>query len=321
MDCITLVAEDGADLDVLVWEPAGAPRGIVQIVPGMCEYAARYDGFAEALVEHGWFVIAAEHRGQGPRAAAEGRLGQLPDRGYHQLLDDMSTAYDHLRAELPGVPWVLVGHSMGSFLARTMAARRGREMAALVLLGTGGSLGPAGGAGAAVADVETVLLGEDHPSALMNRLAFGPFNAAFMPARTEFDWLSRDTRAVDDYVADPLCGYVCSTGFYRELLRVMRVANSVEVMRAIPPRLPVGIFSGAADPVGGAGRGVRQVARRMRANGVRSVDLVLYPGARHEILHEVNRRQVESEIIAWIDSAVQSAVQGARATDAGAGAS
>lgn len=307
MDCITLEAEDGADLDVLTWAPQGSPRGIVQIVAGMCEYAARYDAFAGALAERGWLVIAAEHRGEGPRAAAEGVLGQLPDRGYHQLLDDMSTAYDHFRAERPGLPWVLIGHSMGSFLARILAAQRGREMAALVLLGTGGSLGPAGLAGAAVADAQTVMLGEDHPSGLMNQLTFGPFNAAFMPARTEFDWISRDVKVVDEYVADPLCGYLCSTGFYRELLRLIKAANSIEVMRGTPPRLPVGIFSGAKDPVGGAGRGVRQVAHRMRANGVRSVDLVLYPGARHEILNEVNARQVRADVISWVDSAVSDA--------------
>lgn len=305
MDCITLEAEDGADLDVLTWAPQGTARGIAQIVPGMCEYAARYDAFAVELAERGWFVIAAEHRGEGPRAAAAGELGQLPDRGYHQLLDDMSSAHDHFAADLPGLPWVLIGHSMGSFLARTMAAQRGREMAALVVLGTGGPLGPAGSVGTLVADAQTLMLGEDHPSRLMNRLAFGPFNAAFMPARTEFDWISRDTRVVDDYVADPLCGKVCSTDFYRELLRLMRAANSVDVMRATPPGLPVGLFSGGKDPVGGAGRGVRQVAHRLRANGVRSVDLVLYPGARHEILNEVNRRQVSADILDWIDDAVQ----------------
>ncbi len=305
MDTITLTADDGAEVDVLVWRPSGEPRGLVQIAHGMAEYAARYDELGRRLAEEGWLVVANDHRGHGPRAAALRQLGQFPDRGYHQLLDDMSSAHDHFAADLPGLPWVLIGHSMGSFLARTMAAQRGREMAALVVLGTGGPLGPAGSVGTLVADAQTLMLGEDHPSRLMNRLAFAPFNAAFMPARTEFDWISRDTRVVDDYVADPLCGKVCSTGFYRELLRLMRAANSVDVMRATPPGLPVGLFSGGKDPVGGAGRGVRQVAHRLRANGVRSVDLVLYPGARHEILNEVNRRQVSADILDWIDDAVQ----------------
>ncbi|MCI1746673.1 MAG: alpha/beta hydrolase [Acidipropionibacterium sp.] len=301
MDCITLTADDGAEVDVLVWEPESEPRGIVQIDAGMCEYAARYDEFARGLADDGWLVISGENRGEGPRALARGELGQLPDRGYHQLLDDMSMVIDHFRAERPDLPWILIGHSMGSFLARMMAARRGREMAALVLIGTGGSLGPAGPVGLGIAEAQIALAGEDRRSRLMNTLAFGSFNAAFRPARTDFDWLSRDREMVDAYVADPLCGYVCSAGFYRELLKLMRAANSVDVMGAVPPQLPVGLFSGAADPVGGAGRGVRGVAANLRAAGVRHVDVVLYPQGRHEILNEINRAQVHREIRQWID--------------------
>ena len=308
MDCITLVADDGADLDVLVWEPPAEPRGVVQIVVGMCEYAARYDEFARRLAADGWLVVAGENRGEGPRALVAGQLGQLPDRGFHQLLDDMSTVIDHFRTGPHPLPWVLVGHSMGSFLARMMAARRGREIAALVLVGTGGSLGPVESVGIGIAEVEVALGGEDRPSRLMNRLTFGTFNAGFRPARTRFDWLSRDHAMVDRYLADPLCNYICSAGFYRELLILMRSANSVDVLRATPPQLPVGLFSGAADPVGSAGRGVHQVARRLRASGVRRVDVVLYPQGRHEILNDINRGQVHDEICRWIDETVGVAV-------------
>lgn len=313
MDCITLTADDGAEVDVLTWEPDSEPRGIVQIVAGMCEYAARYDEFARGLADDGWLVISGENRGEGPRALARGELGQLPDRGYHQLLDDMSMVIDHFRAARPNLPWVLFGHSMGSFLARMMAARRGREIAALVLSGTGGALGPAGPVGLGIAEAQIALVGEDRRSRLMNTLAFGSFNAAFRPARTSFDWLSRDREMVDAYVADPLCGYICSAGFYRELLKLMRAANSVDVMRAVPPQLPVGLFSGAEDPVGGAGRGVRRVATGLRASGVRHVDIVLYPGARHEILNESNRTQVHREIRQWIDEMVPGAGESAPA--------
>lgn len=277
----------------------------MQIAAGMCEYAARYDEFARGLASDGWLVIAGEHRGEGPRALTRGELGEIPDRGYHQLLDDMSMVIDHFRAERPSLDWILIGHSMGSFLARIMAARRGREMAALVLIGTGGSLGPAGPVGLGISEAQIALTGEDRRSRLMNTLAFGSFNAAFRPARTDFDWLSRDREMVDAYVADPLCGYICSAGFYRELLKLITAANTVEVMRAVPPQLPVGLFSGAADPVGGAGRGVRRVAADLRDSGVRHVDAVVYPGARHEILNETNRSQIQAEIRQWIDRIAQ----------------
>lgn len=300
MDSITVEAEDGQDVDVLVWRPGREPRGLVQIIAGMCEYAARYDDLATLLAARGWTVIAVEQRGEGPRAAALGQLGRLPERGYQQLLDDIVQVAGRARDQHPGLPWVVLGHSMGSFLARVLAARRGDRMAGLALLGTGGPLGPAGRAGIALARAQTVALGPDHPSPLMNSLAFGPFNSAFRPARTDFDWLSRDRRQVDAYVADPLCGYVCSSRFYLELLRLMDAANSLDAMRATPIGLPVGLFSGAEDPVGGAGRGVRRVARGLRDAGVREVGLTLYPGARHELLHEVNRRQVQADVVEWV---------------------
>lgn len=311
MDCITLTADDGAQIDVVVWQPGAGPdgagvqpRGIVQLVVGMHDYAARYDQFARVLAADGWLVIAGENRGGGPRALVSGELGQMPDRGYHQLLDDMSMVIDHFRTGRLNLPWVLVGHSMGSFLARMMAARRGRELAALVLIGTGWSLDPMTSLGIGVAEAQIALSGEDRRSRLMNTLIFGSFNAAFRPTRTDFDWLTRDRKMVDAYIADPLCNCVCSADFYRELLTLLRSANSVDVMRATPPQLPVGLFSGEADPVGAAGRGVRQVASRLRADGVRDVSVVLYPGARHEILNEINRTRVHDEIRQWIDEKV-----------------
>lgn len=306
MDTITLTADDGADLDVLQWTPTGTVRGIVQIVPGITEYAARYDEFASKLAADGWFVVSSDHRGHGPRALANGDLGRLPDRGYHQLLDDLSLVADDARSRYPGLPWVVVGHSMGSFLVRILAAQRGRDMAALVVIGTGGPLGALTQVGITLATAQVVLLGEDSRSPLLDTLTFGSYNQGFHPARTKWDWLSRDRRQVDAYIADPLCGFVCSAGYYRELIRMSAAANSVDVMRATPPRLPVGLFSGALDPVGGAGRGVRHVARNLAAHGVKHVDLRLFGKDRHEILNEQDRPRVQAEIIDWIDRAVES---------------
>lgn len=302
MDTITLTADDGAEVDVLVWRPSGEPRGLVQIAHGMAEYAARYDRLGRRLAEEGWLVVANDHRGHGPRAAALRQLGQFPDRGYHQLLDDLSLVADHFRAELGDRPWFLVGHSMGSFLVRVLAGQRGRELAGLVVIGTGASAGVLGGVGTAIAHAQVLLAGEDSSSPLLNNLAFGSFNRAFRPARTDFDWLSRDREEVDRYVDDPLCGYVCTAGFYRELFRLSEVANSIDVMRATPPQLPVALFSGSLDPVGGSGRGVRRVAQQLRSHGVRRVDLTLYPDARHEILNETNRDEVVADIVDWIDT-------------------
>lgn len=301
MDTITITADDGTDLDVLVWRPEGEPRGLVQVAHGMASYAATYDEFATRLADDGWLVVANDHRGHGPRAAALGQLGTTPDRGFHQLIDDLSAVADHFLPEVDGRPWVVLGHSMGSFLVRVLAARRGREMSCLVAVGTGSSLGPLAPIASALSRGQVLLAGEDSMSPLLNELSFGSFNRAFQPTRTDFDWLSRDTRVVDGFVADPLCGFVCTAAFYRELVGLIELANSVDVLRATPPALPVLLVSGAKDPVGDSGRGVRRVARRLRDEGVREVDVMLYPGARHEILSEANRRHVHADVIGWID--------------------
>ena len=201
MDTITITADDGADIDVLVWRPQGGGvrpiKGLVQLCHGMAEYAARYDEVARFLADDGWLVVANDHRGHGPRAAAMRELGTTPDRGYHQLLDDLSAVADHFLAEVEGKPWFLVGHSMGSFLARVLAARRGREMAGLVAIGTGSSLGPLSTVATGLAQTQVLMLGEDSRSPLLDTLSFGSFNRAFYPARTEYDWLSRDVHVVD----------------------------------------------------------------------------------------------------------------------------
>ncbi|MSS46695.1 lysophospholipase [Cutibacterium sp. WCA-380-WT-3A] len=304
MDTITITADDGADVDILVWRPrevSGRPtKGLVQLCHGMAEYAARYDEVAGLLADDGWLVIANDHRGHGPRAAAMGELGSTPDRGYHQLLDDLSAVADHFLME--GKPWFLVGHSMGSFLARVLAARRGREMTGLVAIGTGSSLGPLSTIATGLAQAQILMMGEDSRSPLLDTLSFGSFNRAFQPARTDYDWLSRDVHIIDDYVKDPLCGFVCTAAFYRELVRLIELANSTEVLRATPPTLPVLLMSGAKDPVGDSGRGVRRVARQLRDSGSREVDVILYPGGRHEVLNEVNRRRVHAHLREWINT-------------------
>lgn len=306
MDTITITADDGADIDVLVWRPQGGGvrpiKGLVQLCHGMVEYAARYDEVARFLADDGWLVVANDHRGHGPRAAAMRELGTTPDRGYHQLLDDLSAVADHFLAEVEGKPWFLVGHSMGSFLARVLAARRGREMAGLVAIGTGSSLGPLSTVATGLAQTQVLMLGEDSRSPLLDTLSFGSFNRAFYPARTDYDWLSRDVHVVDAYVDDPLCGFVCTAAFYRELVRLIQLANSTEVFRATPPALPVLLMSGAKDPVGDSGRGVRRVAHQLRDSGSREVDVILYPGGRHEVLNEVNRRHVHAHLWEWINT-------------------
>ncbi|MCZ0858704.1 alpha/beta fold hydrolase [Actinomyces israelii] len=330
-----MTADDGARLAVRTWLPDGAarlrtdagarggagagsppaepadpprgepPRAIIQVVHGMTEHSARYERLATAAVAAGYGVVADDHRGHG-LTAPPGGLGHVADRGgWGRVLADISAVLDAVRASWPGAPVVLLGHSWGSFLVRLLAARRGRDLAGLIVMGTGGDPGAAGRLGGALGALLCRLRGPATPGRLLHALAFGGFsgfNRPFAPARTEVDWLSRDEAEVDAYVADPLCGFVCSNAFFRDLAAGPGVAARAAVYRATPRDLPVLVASGDRDPVGAAGRGPRQVADAYRRAGVHDVVLRLYPGARHEVLNETNREEVTRDLLDWISA-------------------
>ena len=194
-----------------------------------------------------------------------------------------------------------MGHSWGSFLARDLAARRGGELAGLILLGTGSGTGALTRPATAVCTGESRLRGPRHPSRILNAIAFGPYQRHFAPNRTEADWISRDTKEVDRYVADPWCGFVCSSSFFHDLVAGQGAVNTPSHAESVPAGLPMLLASGDRDPVGAMGRGVQRAATLYRRAGVREVAVILYPGGRHELLNETNRDQVTGDILTWID--------------------
>ena len=280
---------------------AARPRGIIVIAHGMAEHASRYARFAASAVEEGYAVLAGDHRGHGA-TAAPGGFGFVAEKGgWERVVADMGTVLDAARRAWPDVPVFLMGHSWGSFLARDLAARRGGELAGLILLGTGSGTGALTRPAAAVCAGESRLRGPRHPSRLLNALAFGPYQRHFAPNRTEADWISRDPNEVDRYVADPWCGFVCSASFFHDLVAGQGVVNTASHAAAVPAELPMLLASGDRDPVGAMGRGVQRAATLYRRAGVREVSVILYPGGRHELLNETNRDQVTGDILTWID--------------------
>ena len=304
----TVRAADGTPLHVNRWLPEGTPRAVVQVAHGMAEHSDRYERFAEALTGAGFAVYAADHRGHKGTAGTHDAEGYWADHdGWDTVVDDLAAVTAAARGEQPGLPVVLFGHSMGSFLSRAYAAKHaGAEgdrdaIAGLVLSGTAGDPGPLGVVGTGIAGLQARLRGRRHTSGLMDKLSFGQYNAAFKPNRTAFDWLSRDPAEVDKYVADEWCGNVFTAGFYADLLGGLRQINSDALVAQVPKDLPILVFSGDQDPVGANGKGPLAVAEQYRAAGVHDVELVLYPGGRHEMLNETNRDEVTADVIAWID--------------------
>jgi alpha-beta hydrolase superfamily lysophospholipase len=301
----TLDTRDGVPVTVHRWLPDGEVRGVINLAHGMAEHAARYARFAAAANERGLAVYAEDHRGHGETARTEDELGHFADeRGWALVLDDLHRVTERARAEHPDVPLVLLGHSMGSFLAQQYLFTFPDELDAVVLSGTNGPAGPVADAGALVARAERRRLGRRGRSTLLDQLTFGAYNKPYEPSRTRFDWLSRDPEEVDRYVADPWCGFIATTQFYIDLLSGVRLIGQVDRIReGARPDLPVYIFAGTDDPVGGE-KGIGKLLDLYEAGGLYDVTHRLYPGGRHEMLNESNRDEVTDDVLGWIQTRV-----------------
>ena len=208
-----------------------------------------------------------------------------------------------------GLPFVLIAHSMGSFMAQELMFELSDRLTAVALSGSNGKPPPLAAAGRLVARAERLRLGPRGLSPVLSALSFEAFNKRFAPTRTPSDWLSRDAAEVDAYEADPLCGFPCSTTTWVELLDALAFISAPERQRRIRKDLPVYVAVGAEDAACDMGKGVRQLIGAYRAAGLRDVTERFYPGARHEILNETNREDVTRELVAWLDGAI---VRGAR---------
>ncbi|HEV3087184.1 MAG TPA: alpha/beta hydrolase [Candidatus Elarobacter sp.] len=298
---------DGSTIVVDRVLPEDAPKAAVIVAHGMAEHAERYARFAGELAAHGYAAYAPDHRGHGRTAGSADRFGWAGADGWNGIVRDLERLAAIVRARHPGVPLFLFGHSMGSMLAQRFAQLHGDELAGMILSGTTGSA-PNLGAGIAAASAVRLVGGDRAPSPLQ-RVMFADFNKPF-EHRTGFEWLSRDDAEVQKYVGDPRCGFTFSNRLMLDMLRGYAEAWKPANERRIPPSLPVLMFSGARDPVGGAGKAVAQLAERYRALGLSDVRVVIYPDARHETLNETNRDEVVRDVLAWLDAHTELARQG-----------
>lgn len=297
----TCRTQDGAALHVHGWA-VDDPRAVVQVLHGMAEHGARYARLAGALAAAGCTTYAHDHRGHG-RSIAGGRPpGHVADHdSWSRLVADAHAVNRELAARHPGVPIIVLGHSMGSFILQQLLFEHPADMTAAVLSGSNGRPPAITGLGRLIARLERARVGRRNPSPLIQALTFGGYNKAFKPARTEFDWLSRDPAEVDAYLADPLCGFGVSTQTWVDMLGALGpIADPANVAR-VPKTMPLDLLAGDCDPVGDSGRGMRRLHAAYRHAGVADVRLTLYPGGRHEMLNEINRDQVTADLVAWLD--------------------
>ena len=279
--------------------PDGAPRMVLQICHGMAEYLYRYRPFAEFLNAHGVLVCGIDHPGHGE---TEGQRGFFAERDGWQYLIEANVECSrrmHEDAAAQGVPYVILGHSMGSFVARTIAAFHGECADAYIFVGTAGR-NPLLWLGRSVARVQKALCGPRHVSGLLQTLNFGPYNRGDWEHRTNVDWVCSDPDVVDDYVADEGCGFAFTASAFYDLYSGLRVLQSEAWVQGLDPQKPYLLLAGDADPVGNRGKGVTEVYERMKAAGIADVTLRLYPGMRHEILNETGKEEVYETVWAWL---------------------
>lgn len=295
----------GRQLNVLCCTPDTPPRAIVQLTHGMVEFIGRYEELARYLADRGFAVIGHDHLGHGGSVRTSADYGYFarPD-GNRTLLEDLHSVTRLAKTEWPGRPVFLLGHSMGSFYARQYLCDYGTELAGAILMGTGHQPLVMVQGGRALCRVLAALHGWHHRSGLVNKMAFGSFNKAFEPARTPSDWLNRDPAEVDRYLADERCTFIFTLNGYYSMFTGIARLHDKRVLAKMPKNLPVLLLSGDADPVGENGRAVQRAAESLRKAGLGRVSVKLYPGARHELLLELNRREVFGDIAGWIEKII-----------------
>ncbi len=287
------------------WTPEGTPRGVVQLVHGIAERVERYEDFANYLNTQGFLVVAEDHMGHGGSLGEDGVRGYFHGGWFAAVEDTYRLMQDTMR-ENPKIPYILFGHSMGSFMARTILAKYPDSgISAAIICGTGWQ--PTFAIPMLIKVVEGICRknGEEAPNWQLDSLIFGGYNKRIDNPRTDKDWLTRDEKIVDAYIADPMCGFVASGGLLRDMMKGIYYVQKGENLRNMKKDLPVFFIAGQEDPVGPYGKGVEQAAKAFRKAGMINVALKLYPDCRHEILNELNKEQVYADITKWIGQVIE----------------
>ena len=291
----------GRTLHAFYCEPDGPVRAVVQLSHGMVEFIDRYKPLAESLAARGIAVTGNDHLGHGGSIRTKADYGYFaqPD-GNRALLDDLHRMTEFAKQRWPGVPYFLLGHSMGSFYARQYLCEWGSELDGAIILGTGFQPKALVQLAKGVCRVQAALFGWQHRSKLVERLSFAGYNNG-LEGRTTHDWLNRDAAEVDKYLADERCTFTFTVNAYYSMFSGILRLHDPAFVAQVPKDLPLLFLAGDADPVGERGKGVERAVQSLRDAGVQNIEVKFYPGARHELLVETNRQEVFAEIAGWIE--------------------
>lgn len=277
-------------------------KAVVQIVHGIAEHCVRYDEFCDFLCDNGFAVYTSDLRGHGESCGEQ--LGFFAEKdGWMTVVGDQHEIHMIAKKEYPNVPHILFGHSMGSFLSRTLLFTYPDDFDAAIICGTAQMPKALVNVGYITAGALS-MFGSKKQGKVLNSMAFGTYNNHFKPTRTNSDWITRDEKEVDKYIADPLCGFIPTTGMFKDLMYGLKLIGNSENLNSMKKEMPMLFIAGDKDPVGDCGNGVKRAYEMYRASGMEDVNLKLYKDARHELLNEINRHEVFDDILSWINEKI-----------------
>lgn len=279
-------------------------KGVIQLVHGMEEHIGRYDEFASFLASNGFIVVGHDHLGHGKTSKTDDELGFFAYKdGWFSLAEDIHILQNKIKKEYPNLPYIIMGHSMGSLLTRTYLTLYNDNLNGAIITGTSGQ--KAGLlTGSIIAKLIVIFKGKKYKSKLLASLVTGSFNRQFKPNKTSVDWTTSDEKIIQEHIKDtnPNCKFTASS--YLELFKGSMYLNKKGNIEKTP-NIPILIFSGDKDPVGENGKGVKRVYKMLKETGKEDVTLKLFPNGRHEMLNEVNKEEVFQFVLRWIEGIIQ----------------
>lgn len=299
-----LPSKDGIHrLHAVFWKPDGEVRGVVQISHGMIEMIERYDGFARYLNDNGFAVIGNDHLGHGLTAGRDEDFGYFCRKNMSAtVVSDLHRVTRYAKKHYSEVPYFLLGHSMGSFMARRYIMTYGNELTGAVIIGTGSKSALTLAAGKALSALVRLTKGDRYHSRILERCAFHNYLSRVKNPRTESDWITRDEQAVEQYRKNKYCNFKFTVNGYRTLFEVLTFIQKDRNIENIPRELPLLFLAGGMDPVGDYGKAVNEICREYKKKGINDVSMKLYPDDRHEVLNELDKEQVYRDILRWLEN-------------------
>lgn len=298
----TIASPTGASLNLYTRLANTPARAVVQINHGLAEHATRYGRFADFLAERGFHAYAHDHRGHGFTTAPDAPPGRFgTPSGRDKVIADVAAIHGRIRAEHPGLPVIIFGHSMGGLIALNYLLRHPEGLHAAAIWNANFSAGLAGRAAQVILAWEKFRLGSDMPSQLLPRLTFQSWGRQVPAHKTPFDWLSRDRDEVQKYIDDPLCGWDASVSLWQDLFGFVFHGADDGSFSRVSRDLPINLAGGASDPATDGGKAVEHLAGRLRRMEFSNLSSTVYAETRHESLNELNRNVIMADFVGWID--------------------